>query len=193
MLKQMAERESKAEQDLQKKREMEARNKTLAKQALNFQVREKEQTKLLTRENDARFADQVAKKVSSIEQQEQKDRLVKEKVKKDYFNDLNAQIKSEKQRKKYDILMTEHERRVHDKTIKAYEQFETENSSGGLKIGQNYAAIQQKYIGKAFGSSPIQSPVNLNEVVNVSAYSKLPSLNTNNLNTIASNGDQKTR
>lgn len=47
--------------------------------------------------------------------------LQKQKVKQEYINSLNSQIKTEKQRKKYDILMTEHERRVHDKTIKAYE------------------------------------------------------------------------
>ena len=44
-------------------------------------------------------------------------------MKQDYINKLGTQIKTEKQRKKYDILMTEHERRIHDTTIKAYEAF----------------------------------------------------------------------
>ena len=47
--------------------------------------------------------------------------MERKKAKQDYFESLNAQIKTDKQRKKYAILMTEHERRVHDKTIKAYE------------------------------------------------------------------------
>ena len=34
--------------------------------------------------------------------------------------------------------MTEHERRVHDKTIKAYEHYETDNA-GLAKLGQNYS------------------------------------------------------
>ena len=56
-------------------------------------------------------------------------------AKHDYFNELNAQIKLDKQRKKYDILMTEHERRVHDKTIKAYEKYEVDGV-GGASIPQ---------------------------------------------------------
>ena len=57
--------------------------------------------------------------------------------------------------------MTEHERRVHDKTIKAYEQYkldEANDFSGAPRMGQNLTAIQQKYISKAFGSqnSPSQ-------------------------------------
>ena len=100
-------------------------------------------------------------------------------AKQDYYNQLNAQIKLDKQRKKYDILMTEHERRVHDNTIKAYERFELEgvrNGNGVPHLGQNYKAIQQKYIQKAFvgGSGSPGSPMmnnakrpNLNEVVSV--------------------------
>jgi len=75
--------------------------------------------------------------------------------------------------------MTEHERRVHDKTIKAYEAYEVNGptETGLAKIGQDYSSIQQKYIGKAFhtGSSPTSSPMmnnakrpNLNEVVSLS-------------------------
>jgi len=89
-------------------------------------MREKEQFKNLSRQNDAIFADQIAKSVSSIEQQERNQRLAKKKEKQEYLIELNAQVKTEKQRKKYNILMTEHERRVHDKTIKAYETFGTE-------------------------------------------------------------------
>ena len=79
--------------------------------------------------------------------------------------------------------MTEHERRVHDKTIKAYEQFEASPDGQGVpKMGQNYAAIQQKYIGKAFGTTSISGPGspmtgerrNLNEVVTVSPIKQMP-------------------
>ena len=65
--------------------------------------------------------------------------------------------------------MTEHERRVHDKTIKAYEHYETDNA-GLAKLGQNYSQIQNKYIGKAFGGleSPSKQRPDLSEVVTVS-------------------------
>ena len=57
----------------------------------------------------------------------------RQQVKQDYINKLGNQIKTEKQRKKYDILMTEHERRVHDTTIKAYEAYKTDSiGSGGV-------------------------------------------------------------
>ena len=64
-------------------------------------------------------------------------------MKQDYINKLGTQIKTEKQRKKYDILMTEHERRIHDTTIKAYEAFKTDaiGSNGVPGIGQNFSAI----------------------------------------------------
>ncbi len=81
--------------------------------------------------------------------------------------------------------MTEHERRIHDKTIKAYEQYQDEpaDASKVPKMGQNYTAIQSKYIGKAFGSqgsptssSPMMNNAkrpNLQEVVSVSPYNQV--------------------
>ena len=57
--------------------------------------------------------------------------------------------------------MTEHERRVHDKTIKAYESYDVnEGGSRGVGVpmlGQNYQAIQNKYIGKVFGAGESSS------------------------------------
>ena len=85
-------------------------------------MREKQQNKELTRQNDAIYANQVRSRVDSIEVQEREAVQKKQQAKAEYQTSLNQQIKTEKQRKKYDILMTEHERRVHDKTIKAYEQ-----------------------------------------------------------------------
>ena len=77
--------------------------------------------------------------------------------------------------------MTEHERRVHDKTIKAFEHYEVGESGSGSgvpKLGQNYSAIQNKYIGRAFGTqeSPmneISKRPNLNQVVSVSDYAPI--------------------
>ena len=95
--------------------------------------------------------------------------------------------------------MTEHERRIHDSTIKAYEAYETDEIAyaGGVpRLGNNYLNIQQKYINKAFGTgnTPTQSPEqdkssrmkrpNLNQVVAVSPLQHLAApngtLNQNN-------------
>lgn len=96
--------------------------------------------------------------------------------------------------------MTEHERRVHDKTIKAYEAYEVNGptESGLAKIGQDYSSIQQKYIGKAFhtGSSPTSSPMmnnakrpNINEVISLSPspYGGGPAILSNGNGTLHSN------
>ena len=68
---------------------------------------------------------------------DRKAKMKQQEVKQEYINSLNSQIKTEKQRKKYDILMTEHERRIHDKTIKAYEAYEVDGptETGLAKIG----------------------------------------------------------
>ena len=82
--------------------------------------------------------------------------------------------------------MTEHERRIHDKTIKAYERddlADVNETSGVPRIGQNLTAIQQKYINKAFGDggSPMMQNAkrpNLNEVVNVAAPNPYAAIET---------------
>ena len=77
--------------------------------------------------------------------------------------------------------MTEHERRVHDKSIKAYEQYRADDSADGgsqsvTGLGQHYSAIQKKIMTKAFGTNNSQtgSPMmnnakrpNLNELVHL--------------------------
>ena len=89
--------------------------------ALRLQMKEKEVKKTIIKQNDLSYANQIASRVTTIADQEKQAELMRLKVKIDYSNSLNKQIKTDKQRKKYGDLMTEHERRVHDKTIKAYE------------------------------------------------------------------------
>lgn len=138
MLKHIAEREAKDNKSIQKKRELEAKNKSDANYALKLQMKEKQAQKDLVRKNDAIYANQVQSKVIDIEQLEREAIQKKQQAKVEYKTSLNQQIKTEKQKKKYDILMTEHERRVHDKTIKAYEQFQLDDVndvSGVPRIG----------------------------------------------------------
>ena len=53
-------------------------------------------------------------------------------------------MKTQKQRRKFNDLMTEHERRVNDDQILAYQQNDNTkiNTSLVTEIGQNYAKIQ---------------------------------------------------
>ena len=61
---------------------------------------------------------------------------------------LSQQLKGHQQKKKYDSLMTEHERRVNDKDIKAYEDVDTSqlNSMMIPGLGNHYNTNQQAYI-----------------------------------------------
>lgn len=64
---------------------------------------------------------------------------------------LNGQITDQRKRNKYDTLMTEHERRVNDGDIKAYENNDrhTLNSKlPGFNVGSQ--AVQDRYIEKQF-------------------------------------------
>lgn len=57
-------------------------------------------------------------------------------------------------KKKYDVLMTEHERRVHDKDIKAYVEMDTQNvytKIPGVKSHEN--DLQEKYLEKLFSNN----------------------------------------
>jgi hypothetical protein len=47
--------------------------------------------------------------------------------KNEYLISLNRQMEEQKVKKKYDTLMTEHERRVNDRDIKAYEEVNTKD------------------------------------------------------------------
>ena len=49
-----------------------------------------------------------------------------------YQESLNKQMEDARIKKQYDSLMTEHERRVNDKDIIAYEQVDTKNLYGKL-------------------------------------------------------------
>ena len=56
MLKQMAERDARELQDMQKKRDQDIRNKNQASVALHMQMKEKETKKMLDAQNDVHYA-----------------------------------------------------------------------------------------------------------------------------------------
>lgn len=55
-------------------------------------------------------------------------KLEEEKKKhREYLAQLGQQVEESRIKKKYSVLMSEHERRVNDKDIKAYENMDTKN------------------------------------------------------------------
>uniref|UniRef100_A0A7S3NZK5 Uncharacterized protein n=1 Tax=Euplotes crassus TaxID=5936 RepID=A0A7S3NZK5_EUPCR len=91
------------------------------------------------------------------------DRRKKEQAKADYYKALTSQISENKKRKQYSVLMTEHERRVNDRDIKAYEHQDTYNlyskvpGFGGDNRLEKYIDKSMKMDDKS-QSSPIRSP-----------------------------------
>lgn len=84
-------------------------------QAENDKVQEKAIAQYYTTEAD--------KYRMELEEEKQK----KKKAKEDYYKALSTQISQNNKKKQYSVLMSEHERRVNDRDIKAYEYQDTEN------------------------------------------------------------------
>jgi len=72
----------------------------------------------------------------------------KQRSKEDYYKALASQINENKKKKQYSVLMSEHERRVNDKDIKAYEYKDTTNLFSKV-IGFGGDDKLDKYIDKS--------------------------------------------
>jgi hypothetical protein len=86
--------------------------------------------------------------------------------KEQYYKALSNQITENKKKKQYSVLMTEHERRVNDRDIKAYEYKDTVNLYSKV-IGFGGDNRLDKYIDKSMNNksaqnSPIMSPQKAN-------------------------------
>ena len=79
-----------------------------------------------------------------IEDDKQKKKLMKE----EYYKALADQINENNKKKQYSVLMTEHERRVNDRDIKAYEHLDTKNLYSKV-VGFGGDNKQEKYIDKS--------------------------------------------
>lgn len=67
------------------------------------------------------------KEADKYRQEMEEEKLRKKKQKEEYYKALSSQINENKKKKQYSVLMSEHERRVNDKDIKAYEYNDTSN------------------------------------------------------------------
>ena len=102
----------------------------------------------MEKQADSDYAKEVKYRADMLDQREREKEQKRLSEKVGYYKDITAQMKTDKQRKKYGILMTEHERRVNDKNIEAYRECNSKeiDAHGVPALGQNYQHIQQKYI-----------------------------------------------
>ena len=83
--------------------------------------------------------------------------MEKENKKQAYVKGLRGQITDVAERKRYGVLMTEHERMTNDRDIQAYENMESKLSTKLPGFGGSYEAEKQKnMVERAFGNSPAQ-------------------------------------
>jgi len=120
-------------------------------QGLNHQMMERDMTKKIQQMEDNRYAENIK---SYVLQAQMKDEEVKNQAKnrqKEYLESLNKQMEEARVKKKFDSLMTEHERRVNDKDIKAYEVADTRNLYGKLPGNRGHEQERQEmYLNKLF-------------------------------------------
>ena len=77
----------------------------------------------MQRRADSDYAAEIRRRVDQMDRNDKEKEQKRIDGQNAYYKDITAQIKTEKQRKKYDILMTEHERRVNDRDIEAYREY----------------------------------------------------------------------
>jgi len=77
-------------------------------------------------------------------------------VRDEYLLSLNSQVKVDKQRKKYNGLMSEHDRRVNDKDMKAYQEQDTStiNTLMVPGLGNHYSQMQKGYMNRQMNTGP---------------------------------------
>ena len=127
-MKAVAEKEEKArtKEDEDLRRLLQTRS--VNKDGLNFQMHEREQQKLMKEFQDKKFAEDV--KIKVFTEQQKEDMKVEESKRRMrvYNQALSGQMEEARLKRKYgDSLMTEHERRVHDKDIKAFVEMDNQS------------------------------------------------------------------
>lgn len=107
---------------------------------------------------DKKFAEEVRNRVMTEEQIDQaKKEELRQRMEK-YKQQLNGQIEEARNKRRYGEggLMTEHERKINDRDIKAYMEMDNQSVYNrgipGIQVGHELE-MQQKYIGKLFQAS----------------------------------------
>jgi len=150
----VAEKEEKAQRKESEDAQKMSRIKSNNMNGLNFQMQEKEMQRRIKDMQERQFAEEVRIKVLNEQQQEDAKREEAKQRMRQYNQALNGQMEELRNKKRYgNSLMTEHERRVHEKDIKAFVEGDNQNlysrAIPGLSHGHE-SNLQEKYIGKLF-------------------------------------------
>jgi len=95
---------------------------------LNFQMQEKEMQRRIKEMQEKQFAEDVRMKVLNEQQLEDAKREEAKSRMRQYNQALNGQMEEARLKKRYgNSLMTEHERRVHEKDIQAFVEGDNQN------------------------------------------------------------------
>ena len=117
-------------------------------QSLALQLQEKNFKNENVKIQENAIANYYNNEADKYKQELENEKLKKKKQKEEYFKALSTQINENKKKQQYSVLMTEHERRVNDKDIKAYEQQDTANLYSKV-VGFGGDKKLEKYIDKA--------------------------------------------
>jgi len=115
---------------------------------LDKQIRDKEIQKLANKHQEEIIAKKIDEDVRKERKNEQQRKLQENDRKKEYFQNLSEQINENHKKKSYSMLMTDHERRMNDNDIKAYENIDTKNLYSMVPGFDSYNT-QQNYIDKS--------------------------------------------
>lgn len=116
--------------------------------AQQLQEKQFQQQNIKSQENA--FATELSKEADKYRKEIEDEKQRKQRQKEEYYKALSNQINENKKRKQYSVLMSEHERRVNDRDIKAYEHKDTHNLYSKV-IGFGGDNRLDKYIDKSVG------------------------------------------
>jgi hypothetical protein len=95
--------------------------------SLAMQLQERQMQQQNNKLQERAIGQYYNKEADKYRQEMEDEKMRKKRQKEEYYKALSNQINENKKKKQYSVLMSEHERRVNDKDIKAYEYQDTSN------------------------------------------------------------------
>ena len=115
---------------------------------LNDQLREKENKKIAQKRQEVLIAKKLTEDIHKEEVLKNQRELQNKQLKRSYYNELQKQIKLNNKKKAFSGLMTEHEKKVNERDIQAYQNVDTMNLYA-LIPGYDSYNKQEDYIDKS--------------------------------------------
>jgi len=127
-------------------------------QSLAQQLQEKELYQKNVKMQESAIANYYSKEADKYRMEIEDEKAKKQRQKEEYYKALSNQIHENQKKKQYSVLMSEHERRVNDRDIQAYEKMDSKNLYSKV-VGFGGDERLDKYIDKSvMVKSPNNSP-----------------------------------